>query len=256
MTAEQLIQQESAIRQAVTLSYVDPTGKADPIYDGIVDPALYLAAPAKVLWVLKEPWDEPDRSGGGWSLTEHCLNPRPEEMAKGPTFQPIIYVTHGIFKRLSSWDSMPYISEQLDMALVLRSIGFINVKKLPGLSRANNDEVFAAYLASRDLILQQIRTYEPDYILGCRPHMAAIMQDLGARPHQIIARNSVRYAKLGNCLLLDIYHPAQTTISRESYVNDILEVIASQSAWGTATPSQPTAPPITRSTSPPAAART
>ena len=239
MTAEQLIQQESAIRQAVALSYIDPTGKADPIYDGIVNPDLYLAAPARILWILKEPWDEPDRSGGGWSLTEHCLNPRPHEMAKGPTFQPIIYVSHGIFKRLPTWDSMPYISDQPDMAIVLRSIAFINVKKLPGLSRANNDEVLAAYLASRDLILQQIRAYEPDYILGCRPHMAVIMQDLGAKPDQIIARNSVRYAKLGNRLLLDIYHPAQTTISRERYVNDILEAVASQSAWGITTPPHP-----------------
>ena len=79
------------------------------------------------------------------------------------------------------------------------------------------------------MILQQIRTYEPDYILGCRPHMAVIMQDLGATPDQIITRNSVRYAKVDNRLLLDIYHPAQTTISREHYVNDILEVVASQS---------------------------
>jgi hypothetical protein len=229
MTAKQIIQRESSIGLAVSLSYTDPTGKADPIYDGIPNPEFYVAAPAKILWILKEPWDEADRSGGGWGLTRDCLDSRPHEMAKGPTFQPIIYVTYGLFNRLN-WDRMSYIRDQPDVALVLRSIAFINVKKLPGLTRANNGEVLAAHLASREVILQQIRAYEPDYIFGCRPHMAVIMQDLGVPPDQIVTRNSVRYARAGNRLLLDICHPAQTTISRERYVNDIPEAVASQPA--------------------------
>jgi len=70
-------------------------------------------------------------------------------MAKGPTFQPIIYTTYGIFNRVWSWDDMPYISAAPDMALLLRSIAFINAKKLPGLTRANDDEVLSAYHAAR-----------------------------------------------------------------------------------------------------------
>lgn len=121
---------------------------------------------------------------------------------------------------------MPRISSRPDMALLLRSIAFINVKKLPGLTRSNNDEILLAYRASQDIILEQIRAYEPDYILGCRPHTSAIIKDLGATPAEITIQNSVRYAKISNCLLLDMYHPAQTTICRDRYVGDILEEVA------------------------------
>ena len=228
MIIDQLIKQEREIHDSVTRLCVDPTGKADPIYDGVADPASYLAAPARILWILKEPWDGDDRSGGGWSLTQDLLNQRPAEMAKGRTFQPITYVTYGIFNRVWSRKDMPLIRSKPEMAFLLRSIAFINVKKLPGLKRSNNGEILQAYRASRDIILQQISAYQPDYILGCRPHMSAIVEDLGATTAEITIQNSVRHAKIGNCLLFNVYHPAQHTISRDRYINDILEVVASK----------------------------
>jgi len=227
MTVEQLTNEEEAIRECVSRSYVDPSGAALPVYDGVVNPSVYLAAPTRILWILKEPWDEDDRSGGGWSLTEDLLNQRPFEMAKGPTFRSIIYVAYGILNRIRHYAEMPRISTAKDMALLLRSIAFINAKKLPGLKRSNNDEILDAYRASREIILKQIQTYDPNYILGCRPHISVIMQDLGGRPEDIAVHNKVRYFQFSdNCLLLDVFHPAQTTIGREQYVDDILDVVA------------------------------
>ena len=227
MTVEQLKNEEDAIRECVSRSYVDPSGAALPIYDGVVNPSVYLAATTRILWILKEPCDEDDRSGGGWSLTEHLLNQRPFEMAKGPTFRPIIYVVYGILNRIQHYADIPRISAANQMALLLRSIAFINAKKLPGLKRSRNEEILETYRASRELILKQIHTYDPNYILGCRPHMSVIMQDLGAKQDDIETHNNVRYFRLaGNCLLLEVFHPAQTTIRREQYVNDILHVVA------------------------------
>ena len=37
-----------------------------PIYDGVVDAAGYLAARPKVLWILKEPYDDFDENGNPW----------------------------------------------------------------------------------------------------------------------------------------------------------------------------------------------
>lgn len=227
MTVEQLVEEENVIRECVSRSCIDPSGAALPVYDGVVNPTLYITAPTRILWILKEPWDEDDCSGGGWSLTEDLLNQRPVEMAKGPTFQPIIYVAHGILNRIRHYADMPYISASPEMPLLLRRIAFINAKKLPGLKRSNNDEILEAYRASREIILKQINAYDPNCIFGCRPHIAAIMHDLGAKPEEIATHNSVRFFKLShNCLLLDVYHPAQMTISRERYVNDILDVVS------------------------------
>ena len=42
--------------RAVELGY-DPA-RIEPIYDGVADWGAYLAAPRKICWVLKEPYDE------------------------------------------------------------------------------------------------------------------------------------------------------------------------------------------------------
>ena len=44
---------------------------AKPIKDGIYSAEKYLSAPLRLMWVLKEPYDEVDNGiagGGGWSI--------------------------------------------------------------------------------------------------------------------------------------------------------------------------------------------
>ncbi len=52
----------------------DPA-KVEPIYDGVVDAEAYLATQPKVMWILKEPYDDLDAegmpAGGGWTM--RCL---------------------------------------------------------------------------------------------------------------------------------------------------------------------------------------
>ena len=45
--------------------YVDQPGRAEPVYDGIVNLKRYAAAPAKILWILRETRDEADTLAGG-----------------------------------------------------------------------------------------------------------------------------------------------------------------------------------------------
>jgi len=227
ITSSEIIEHERAIREAITRIYIDPTGKAQPIYDGVVDPSVYCAAPARILWILKEPWDEDDCSGGGWSIAHDLLNIRATEMAKKRTFQPIIYTTYGIFNRIWNWDDMPYIRDAPEIALLLRSIAFINAKKLPGFKRSNNEQILTAYNAAREVILRQIHAYDPDYIFACRPHISAILHDLGVLAADIKTHESLRYARIGRSTYFDVYHPGQTTITRDRYINDILQVVAS-----------------------------
>ena len=230
MTLDQIIENEQTIREAITRSYVDPTGKALPVYDGVVDATLYSTAPSRILWILKEPWDQPDCSGGGWSITQDLLNQQSAKMAKGHTFQPIIYVTYGIFNRVWSRHDMPSISAAPEMALLLRSIAFINAKKLPGLKRSNDRQILDSYHVSREVILQQINSYKPDYVFGCRPHMSASIADLGVGFTDIRTHGKARYARIGSSLYFDVFHPAQSRISRARYIDDILHVVAAETA--------------------------
>jgi hypothetical protein len=232
MTPDQIALTEPAIVAAIERIYIDPAGKAEPIYDGVVDPVRYCAASSKILWILKEPWDEADRSGGGWSITQDLLRSKTAEMAKGPTFQPIIYVTYGILNQVWTRAAMDYIRDDPEMAQVLHSIAYINVKKLPGLKKSNDAEILGSYAVSREVIHQQIDAYRPDYVIGCRPHMAAIMADRGLSTNDIFRNDSARWGTRDGTTFVDVYHPAQTTIKRGRYIDDILAIAASRHSRG------------------------
>lgn len=233
MTPDRIELSERAICAAVDRIFVDPFGKAEPIYDGVVDPARYCTASSKILWILKEPWDGEDRSGGGWSITQDLLRAKTSEMAKGPTIQPIIYVTYGILNRVWTWADMDYIRDDPEMAQVLHSIAYINVKKLPGFKKSNDAEILSAYATSREIIHQQIAAYRPDYVIGCRPHMAAIMADMGFTTDDLSSNSSARWATKDGATFIDVYHPAQTTITRDRYIDDILSIAATRQALAT-----------------------
>ena len=75
MTAIALLAAQSALHaliqsRAVELGY-DPA-TVEPIYDGVVDTEAYLAAQPKIMWILKEPYDDFDAEGmpvgGGWTM--------------------------------------------------------------------------------------------------------------------------------------------------------------------------------------------
>ena len=75
MTSALLLAAQAAIHaqiqnHAIGLGY-DPA-KVEPIYDGLVDAEAYLASKPKVMWILKEPYDDFDAegmpAGGGWTM--------------------------------------------------------------------------------------------------------------------------------------------------------------------------------------------
>lgn len=227
MILEELIKEEEEIRVAVQRAYQDPTGRDEPVFDGVVDPVEYLKAPKRILWILKEPWEEGDDARGGWSITQNLLKEQTEKMAKTRAFQPIIYVTFGIFNKIWKWSEMNYIRDLPEMSSVLHQIAYINASKLPGGKTSNRSAILRAYKLSRSVILQQIKAYDPNYILGCEPHISQIMTDLGVPAEEIINRGSVSYAQVGNSMILNVYHPSRPPMTREKYIDDILSVIAS-----------------------------
>ncbi len=68
--AEQSVLPAQIQARAKELGY-DPA-KVEPIYDGVVDAEAYLASKSKVMWILKEPYDDFDAegmpAGGGWTM--------------------------------------------------------------------------------------------------------------------------------------------------------------------------------------------
>ena len=219
---------DARIREMVESIYIDPTGKAEPIFDGVIDAQLYCASTPRIMWILKEPWDEGDSSGGGWSLCADVLGKNPVSSLSQATFHPIIYIAYGIFCRVSTFDDMPWVRDMDEPERVLRSLAFINAKKLPGVTRgAYAPSIMEWYSRGRAVIHEQISVFAPEIVFGCSPHMPAILDDLaiGWRERKQSA-GSADYVWSDNILFVHVHHPGQTQINRARYVDDALMAVS------------------------------
>jgi hypothetical protein len=166
-------------------------------------------------------------AGGGWSLTQDVLG-RDDFYSRikrtQSTWHPIIYVCIGLLANLSNYDSMDYIRDNPNMVKILKSIAVINVKKLPGLTRTQSfNPIAEAYTKNKAILLKQIRAYDPDILIGAST-MPLFYDDLEIDRKKIAKYGSVNYVTKDAKIYIDAYHPAQTTITRSQYVNDIIYI--------------------------------
>jgi hypothetical protein len=225
---ENLRANEDRIRKLVNSIYVDKSGLAEPIFDGVINPELYCAAPYRLMWILKEPWDEENSSGGGWSLAQ-VLNEQPVSSLSHFTFHPIIYIAYGLFNGISTWADMPYVRDMNDPEFVLRRLAFVNVKKLPGVTRgAYSPTIMEWFSRGKAIIMEQIRAYSPNVVFGCSPHLPAILDELQPMWREAVQTvGSADYVWHQKTLFVHVYHPGQSQVSRETYVDDALKAVAS-----------------------------
>ncbi len=232
MNYQELAKAEGRIKKLINSTYVDDRDipentKGHAISDGVVNPELYLKASRKIMWVLKEPWCGKNDSGGGWSLIDLLAN-RPVTSLKPSTFYPISYINYGILNYVKKYSEIPDIHQMECAENYFRSMAFINVKKLPGARwGAMKKRVEYWYDKGAHIIEEQIETYKPNIIIGCAPHMRKLMKRRGITDSEISVNSFVESAKINDQIYLKTYHPAQTKVSWEIYINTVLEVIDS-----------------------------
>jgi hypothetical protein len=224
-----LIDEEERIRSRVKDEYVDPTGNTEPIYDGVADLEGYLASSPRIMWILKEPYDDFKEDGtpigGGWSYaTDHPFNKDIHSTSRARVFQPICYINYGIWTG-QGWDQMPWLSECQEMRHGLRKIAYINVSKMPALKSSEDPRIEEAYRRHRDLILDQINTYAPNILFACAPHAHLLLKEFG--------RSEAQWKHIGSAAAIQVlperrlvwvWHPSQrNSAKRVDYVNDAIK---------------------------------
>lgn len=216
------------LEQQIEAEYIDINELSKPIVDGIVNIELYQKAKFKILWILKEPYDdiEDDKpSGGGWHFCKHFLSTDDFLHRIGrsrKTWHPIIYTCFGILNDFMKFDEMSWIRNKPEMARIIRHIAVINVNKLPGFTRTYNyGNISSAYQEHNNILLKQIEVYNPDIIIGGST-LPLFYSDLQINSESLIKNGSLLYTIKANKLFIQAYHPAQTQIQQEQYVNDII----------------------------------
>jgi hypothetical protein len=219
------------IEKLIWENYIDENGLCEPIVDGIVNIDKYLQSKIKILWILKEPYDGVENglpSGGGWHFCNDFLavdNFYKRVGRSRSTWHPIIYVCYGILNSFLQYESMDWIRDDPSMAEVIRQIAVINVKKLPGFTRTyDNGVIWNAYSKYKDILIKQIDTYNPDIIIGGST-LQLFFNDLNIEQDELRKNSSVYYAMNNLKLFIHAYHPAQTKVTRDIYINDIINTV-------------------------------
>ncbi len=205
-----------------------------PICDGVLDPERFLSAKYKVLWILKEPYDDFDEKGvafgGGWHLKDAIL-PKTTfgEFTGGRrTFLPMIYTCWGILNDFCLWKDMKDVNQDPTMLEALKSVAYINVKKLPGLKASHYKTVNAAYESTKPILLKQIELINPNIIIGGST-LGYFKDELGLSQKDAIRHGRLNYFLKDDKIFIETYHPAQRTsttgVTQEMYCNDIITAV-------------------------------
>jgi hypothetical protein len=192
-----------------------------PVRDGIVNLQGYIAAPYRVLWILKEPNDKTDK--GGWDLRKFLSNGEFKGYKKWKrTFSLPLRVTYGIFHGFPQWGAIPSVDKIENHTL--ESIAYINLKKIPGGAHADMSMVTNAYKQSKELILKQIRGFKPHIVICCGSTMGLLRPDLGILSTEVKKDiEHAHYSKLDSIVFIDTYHPAQFSIKHRVHYEAIIE---------------------------------
>ena len=126
--------------------------------------------------------------------------------------------------KITWWGDMDWIRDDKDMAKLLKKIAYINISKMPGQTTSNLNNIGDCYQIWKDIILRQIELYRPNVIYFANT-FGILKEDLiGSRsePDEILSGIVGIYHKDG-MTLCDTYHPNQRIITREDYIDALIE---------------------------------
>jgi hypothetical protein len=201
------------------------------IYDGVMKPDDYFSGEIRLAWMLKEPYDGEDGTGGGWNYFD--MFPEGKNLYeltfnKGhkSTWHPMIYISHSIHNNFPLWEEMKYIREDHSMCDVVRQVAFINAQKLPSknYTTSHQNDLWESVNQYADILKDQITLLNPNVLIFANTidlYKDILQLDL----NKLERSGSCQYIQKEGKLFISAYHPSQRTIPRNQYVNDIIKLV-------------------------------
>lgn len=186
--------------------------------DGIINEALFKSS--HILFVCKEP-NDPKQEEGDYRVWWN------QEMLY--TFSRRIGEwSHGIFNNFPPYESF----KDEDSHLALRSIAFMNVKKVGGGSTANHNEIEKWLERDITFLKEEIEIINPKLIICCLGFSQITRALFNEVPEGDWHSTGygVPYAELGERLIVDFYHPSTPAPGVMSYL--LLEKVLQQAGYG------------------------
>lgn len=200
------------------------------VIDGILDYDTYSLLPCdkpRVLWVLKEA-NSPENKRFTFSDLLVEDNKEYNKKVDTPTLKRVIYTSYGILNGFVKYGDMPSIyGEESEVYAAARQIAYINIKKIPGGTYANDKRIADAYRENKQLLLDQLREYRPNIVIFGNT-MKYFFDDLGIKESDKVyaddnTHNTTYYVH-NNVLYIYAYHPANIRVTTDVYCNEIISV--------------------------------
>lgn len=231
MNEKKIIQEEVDVIQK-QMEELDKS-KNFVVYDGIVDLKKYNNSKIKILWILKNPHSDGSDTDN-WSIC-NCLKRVDKWEHKGGenTFKHMALTSHAILNdELISSDHYKKWNEYFKS---MHNIAYINVRKHLGKSSSYSSVITSAYKKNKQLLHNQIKTYNPDVIIFGNT-FSKFKKEL--QKEDIKSRNRWKWKHLkfknrgfyiqNEVLYIDTYHPELRTLKGKDkieYSNSILNAV-------------------------------
>lgn len=237
MNEKQITQEEN---HQLQLELIQEFGRTTTL-DGILNLEEYNKSNPKILWILKEPnWgddyieDEEDKEPIKENELIEILNELLENKYYDDvtvynhwqkSFKNISYITHGVIEKIYKFDDMSDIDREakIDGKYYLKNIAFINLKKIPGGSSAISERIYDSYARHKAFFQKQIETINPDIIFNCSG-VSQLLSDF-SEENEVNKNYGFHFAVNKSRLIINTYHPMQTTIGHEEYVDLNLQIV-------------------------------
>jgi len=194
------------------------------IEDGIICPKKFGKHPNssfRILWILKE---ANDPKGGGWSLINFLATRKDKSEGLfhykrwAATFGLVIKVSYGLLNGFIDYDK---IEKNLKSASeILDYIAVINIKKVPGGSRASNSSI--AKEIDPQAILRQINDIKPDIVIGGNTLWVLAKNNLFLESKELSTDSWGLFKE--KVLWIDAYHPNNKKVTHKEYYSNVINL--------------------------------
>ena len=195
--------------------------------DGIMNTSLYSLEKIKILWILRET-DGPFNPKNWWGRKNYLnknLNPFDSDNEKGSkrhTWEPVAKICYKILNNKET-------KNEYELASALERIAIINLKKTSGGSKITKEFTETVNKQeNRDIFITQIKRIKPDVIICGNTLNKIKASEINFREVKGISFSSKAMKKnhyfcFKNVVFINIYHPSNTSIKEEEYIDAAVE---------------------------------
>jgi hypothetical protein len=214
------------------------------LWDGVVSPEKYLDRnnKYKIMWMLKEPYD--DNDCGGYKLGTDLLDPKRRRSIIKSRKCPqamfgMTYVTFGLLNN-KYLEEMNDLENDTEMLEVLTRIAWVNISKALAKHTSPDEHIVGEYNYWKEILFKQIKTYSPDILIFGGTYKKIFEEKcwekdwkeyFGISP-QVVPKETRRigYFFQNDTLVIRVDHPTypymkDANISEKNYVNNIIETV-------------------------------